>query len=483
MVTTPPAPPARNEGGNRTPERESAPAAPTPFPKPAVTGSLWPAYPGPTTSTLLSILFQLERTQWWPTETLLAQQMQQLGALTAHAARTVPFYRRRLQEAGIAGEKSLEPEVWHRLPILTRHDLQRMGKGLDSRKLPERHGATKRLSSSGSTGKPISVLTTNVCAIFWQAVTLRAHLWHRHDFSRTLGSIRKFRQGVGAYPDGLSLDNWGTAALVFPTGPAVGLHINTAIKDQIEWLQRRRPEYLTTFPSNLMALAIYCRDRGIALPGLRQVITTAELVSPELREACWEAWGLRVVDMYSAQEVSYVALQCPDHEHYHAQSEVAHVEILDDRDRPCGPGEIGRVVVTPLHNFATPLLRYEVGDYAEVGEACPCGRGLPVLRRILGRVRNVLIGPKGERYWPTFGSRTFTQIAPILQHQFVQKSVDTLEARLVTERPLSEEEEEALRRHIGSRLPFAMTILFTYHREIPRSEGGKYEDFISEVGA
>ena len=112
------------------------------------------------------------------------------------------------------------------------------------------------------------------------------------------------------------------------------------------------------------------------------------------------------------------------------------VEVIDAAGQPCAPGQVGRVVVTPLFNYAMPLLRYELGDYAEVGPPCPCGRGLPVLTRILGRERNaLLVAPTGERYWPAFGSRKFTEIAPIVQHQFVQKDAEWIEARLVTERP------------------------------------------------
>ena len=64
------------------------------------------------------------------------------------------------------------------------------------------------------------------------------------------------------------------------------------------------------------------------------------------------------------------------------------IEILDESGHAFGPEEAGRVVVSDLHNFAMPLIRYEIGDYAAPGEACPYGRGLPVLRRVLGRTRN-----------------------------------------------------------------------------------------------
>ena len=103
--------------------------------------------------------------------------------------------------------------------------------------------------------------------------------------------------------------------------------------------------------------------------------------------------------------------------------------------------------------------------------------------RILGRERNsVLIAPSGERFWPVFGTHRFSRIAPIIQHQFVQRTPERVEARLVTERPLTGEEEEALRRHIQAQLPWRFEIVFAYLPEIPRSASGKFEPFISDVG-
>jgi phenylacetate-CoA ligase len=204
-------------------------------------------------------------------------------------------------------------------------------------------------------------------------------------------------------------------------------------------------------------------------------------MSDEVREWCRVAWGVPVVDTYSAEEVGYIALQCPAHEHYHVQAESVLVEILDERGAPCTPGQIGRVVITDLHNFATPLVRYDIGDYAEVGEPCPCGRTLPVLRRILGRVRNVLIARDGRRYWPAFGSRALGEIAAIRQHQFVQKAYDLVEARLVVAAPLMAQEEERLRRHVLSRLPEGFRLQIVYRENIPRGAGGKFEEFVSEI--
>jgi phenylacetate-CoA ligase len=153
--------------------------------------------------------------------------------------------------------------------------------------------------------------------------------------------------------------------------------------------------------------------------------------------------------------------------------------VLTDDDRPCQPGEVGRIVATALHNYAMPLFRYEVGDLALVGE--PGQLSYPVIEKIFGRSRNLLLAPDGSRRWLSFGTRELVELAPIIQHQFVQVSTDQIVARLVVQRPLADYEELAVRRHLEARIPNGIEWTFSYMESIPRNAGGKFEDFICEV--
>jgi phenylacetate-CoA ligase len=141
---------------------------------------------------------------------------------------------------------------------------------------------------------------------------------------------------------------------------------------------------------------------------------------------------------------------------------------------------VGRVLATPLHNFATPLLRYEVGDYAEVGvDPCPCGRGLPVIRRVVGRARNLLRLPDGRRIWPSVGILAIAETSPIRQAQVVQDSPDHVELRYVADRALTADEATAVRQILLDRLGHPFDLSLARLAEIPRSAGGKFEDFLS----
>jgi phenylacetate-CoA ligase len=246
---------------------------------------------------------------------------------------------------------------------------------------------------------------------------------------------------------------------------------------------RHNPDYLLSYATNLMFLARHCKEAGLSLPALKGVASVGEIVDDEVRETCREIWGVEIKDIYTSIEVGYMAVQCPEFDHYHVQSESCLLEILDDAGERVKPGELGRVVVTPLHNFATALLRYEMGDYAEVGEPCPCGRGLPVIKRILGRARDIVVLPSGEKRFGWLSSRGFAKIAALVQYQVVQTSPKEMEVRLVAHRHLNEEEREIVRATIIQGFGYDFALTFTYHDELPRSASGKFFVFRSEVPA
>lgn len=455
-------------------------------PRSAVPGIVVPAIPGRMASLLMAVIYQLEQTQWLSPEELFFHQGRQLRQLFTHAAATVPFYRERFAAAGVDPAAVVTRESIARLPVLKRSELQAAGAALNSTALPKSHGKTHEIVTSGSTGRPVNMLGTEVTGVFWRACVMREHFWHGRDLSGKLAAIRWARKGVAMAPEGVRRENWGPASgSIYTTGPAVMLNIASPLEAQIEWLLREQPNYFISFPSNLTALAGYCLQAGVTLPSLKQVMTLGEMVGEAVRRAVGQAWGVKVTDSYSSEEAGYLAMQCPEHEVYHVQSENVLLEVVDDDGRPCGPGEIGRVLVTTLHNFATPLIRYELGDYAEVGEPCACGRGLPVISRIVGRERNRLVLPDGRSVFPYFGYYedylSITQA--IKRYQLVQRRVGELECRLVALSPLTPEQEEQIRQTMLRHLGHPIRIYFTYHDELLPGPGGKFEEFVSEVAS
>lgn len=437
----------------------------------ALPGAAWPAVPAPDAARMLALQYQFEQSQWHEPVRMRELQLLQFTQVFEHAVATVPYYRDLFRPwAGNIPSW----DMYRELPISSRRDIQRAGAAVHSAAPPPSHGAVITTQSSGSTGSPLMTLGTAWTQLLWQALLLRDHLWHRRDLRGKLAAIRS--KTADAH-----VPNWGPATAAFRTGPSVVRSLAASLDDQLRWLAEENPDYLLSFTTNLQALASRSLQLGVRLPRLRQVRAYGEMLRPETRGIVREAWGVELVDSYSSEELGYIALQCPESEHYHVQSESLIVEVLDESGAPCAPGETGQVVVSTLHNFAMPLLRYACGDYAEVGEPCACGRGLPALRRIVGRQRNMLLRPDGSRYWPSFPSEVWAHIAPVEQFQVIQKDRDSIELRVVALRDLTPAEVNAMFAALRQALDcdYRMTLLRL--AQIPRGSGDKYEDFICAV--
>lgn len=435
-------------------------------------GMIWPAIPDDDSARMLSLQFQFEQSQWFAAERLQELQMQQFLQVFNHAVSTVPYYRQHFSPW--AANNIMSWEKYRELPVSSRRDVQHAGANMHSTAPPPAHGPLARTESSGSTGSPLVTLGTAWTQLMWRALLLRDHLWHRRDLRGKLAAIR-------SKTEDMTLPHWGAATAAFATGPSVVRSLSADLDGQLRWLAAENPDYLLSLATNVHALASRSLELGVRLPGLKHVRTYAEMLRPDARRIVREAWGVEIVDSYSSEELGYIALQCPDCEHYHVQSESLIVEVLDAEGDPCAPGEVGQLVVSTLHNFAMPLLRYASGDYAEVGAPCDCGRGLPVLRRIVGRQRNMLARPDGACYWPSFPSEVWREIAPIEQIQLVQRERDSLEVRVVAPRDLTPGETAELFAALTESLDCRYRLTMVRLAEIPRSAGGKYEDFISEV--
>jgi phenylacetate-CoA ligase len=441
-----------------------------------IAGIAWPTISNGLPAVLVALIAQLERTQWLAPADILARQHCQLVRLAKHCHAYSDHFRKRLDGAGLAPEDLATPEGLRRLPLLSRHDLQGAA-NFFCREMPKDHAPLHEASTSGSTGEPVRVRRTAVSGLDWMAFTLREHIWHNRDFRKSFCAIR------ANVPEIRQAPSWGPPAnLLFETGPAHFIPITAPIERQIALIQDFAPDNLLVYPSVLAALIEAAITRGISFPALSHLRTVGETVSQDLRIRARNYLGLEIADIYSSEEVGYIAFQCSHAGSYHVQAEAVIVEVLDEEGRPCVPGQKGRVVVTDLHNFATPLIRYDIGDYAEPGPSCGCGRGLPTLARLYGRERNLILMPDGTRHWPLVGFDRFRAIAPVRQYQFVQTGREEIEVRLAVERSLSGSEEEALAAHIWQSLGYSFQLTFLYFEGgIPRGAGGKFEEFICRV--
>jgi len=443
----------------------------------SVPGIEWPPVAAGAAAPLAALVQQLDQSQWLSRAAIEERQFRQLAILARHAAQCSDGFKARLEEAGLTAADLATPDGLAKLPVLSRRRVQQLGDRLYCSRTPKAHGAIGTTTTSGSTGEPVVVRRTGISQLDWMAMTLREHLWHARDFGGRLAAIRA---NIDSY---VEQDDWGhPASLLFRTGPSIAMPITADVRQHIAWLTRFGPDNLLVYPNALAAITRHVRDHAIRIPSLRHLRTIGETLSPNIRAEAAATFGAKVADIYSSQEMGCIALECPDHSGYHTMAEALIVEVLDEAGRPCGVGETGRVTITDLHNFATPLVRYDIGDYAEVGLPCECGRGLPTLSRILGRERNLIAMPDGTRHWPLVGFAEFRAIAPVGQYQFIQHERDRIEVRLVVERPLTSAEETALRAHMQRALGHPFQLDFNYFEgALPKGAGGKFEEFVCRV--
>jgi phenylacetate-CoA ligase len=439
-----------------------------------VAGVVWPAIVSTPGAALLALLFQLEQSQWLSPVALVERQFQQLDVLVEFLWQTSRFYRERLSAAAWSPAQRLDAASWCALPILKRATVQSCRAQLTVENSPKAHGRPLEYSTTGSLGMPVQGLGNELTHLFASALIVRNHLWQRRDLSAKFAAIRS-KVASGSHPD------WGRVeSAAFVTGPASVLDISTDIDRQLDWLCADAPHYLLTHPSNLRSLLLRARERAIRVPSLRELSTFGEMLPADLRALARDLWQLPLSDVYSSEEFGNIALQCPEHpESYHVQAENLLVEIVDDSGSPCAAGAIGRVLVSTLHNFTMPLLRYEIGDYAQAGALCACGRGLPVLQRIAGRRRNMLRLPDGRSHWPSFPYEDLKPIADFRQIQIVQHELQAIEVRLAGTAPLPRDTEEEFSAKLCQLLHGRFSIRYAYAESLTPAGSGKFEDFVS----
>jgi phenylacetate-CoA ligase len=425
------------------------------------------------TTLALAMQYRLQQTQAINAAAANQLREQSLQALLKHALSTVPYYRDHPVIKAMGNQIN-----WNNFPILTRSALQANESQLRSTAPPKSHGKIIEFRSSGSTGRPVNTLSSEYAQVYWRAMTVRDHIWARRDFSKKIAIIKFLPTGQSLYP-GVNSRTWGPSATSLGyQGPSVMLNSSESTATQYRWLTEQQPDYLLTYPSALLELAqIQLKEKK--LNRLKSISTLGENLSDDTRKIVETAFGCRIHDMYSSQEVGYIALQCPKHDHYHIQQENCMVEILDENDQPCPAGKMGRVVVTSLQNYIMPLIRYEIGDYAVPGEGCDCGITLPVIKHIAGRTRNLLTYPDGRKTWPSYNPMALMEIFPLARFQLEQTAINDITFRVMTEAEISSDAEQQAIKIIQDAMRHPFNITVEKADDLPRSAGGKYEEFKS----
>lgn len=402
-----------------------------------------------------------------------------LRRLVAHARANCPFYARRL-DCLVAPDGSIDLRRWNEVPILGRSEVTQSSEQMRAANLDEASlGPVSQHKTSGSDGEAIMFGVNGLAKVAYNAALTRLARWHGADPARPMAQLRIYRMDpVPHYPEGQTSRGWSQAA---PDAVQYGLDMRATVDQQIEWLSRHPAPYLMTLPSNAMALAYAMADAATPLT-FEKIFSISETVIPGARELVAEKLGARLIGIYSTEEVGYVATECPATPHYHVCSEMTLVEIVDQDGRAVPAGETGRVLVTSLYNYATPFIRYDVGDVAIADDRpCSCGRTLPVLAQVLGRTRNAFVFRDGKRAWPrVWNANAMRAFVPCREFQVVQVDHERIEFRYVPDGEPSID-AEGLRAYAKQHLHPSVEAVAVRVDSIPRGPGGKLDAFVSTL--
>ena len=349
---------------------------------------------------------------------LAALARKRLTAILRTAA-TIPFYRARLDAAGVGGDdlmlESSPEEVLAAVAPAAKNELREAGGDLllGGRVRPEWRSS----SSSGSTGEPFRVYyEPRAWATLKVLVKLRA------------------RSACGTRPsDRVALLDAVPPSGTTPAGSATRVArisiLQPAAKLAAE-LAAFDPDTVYGLPSALLEAGEELRTRGVRLRVAR-IFTSGELLRPAVRQAIADAFGAPVFDVYGSSETKEIAWECPAGG-MHVNADVVRLEVLDDANRAVPAGVEGNLVATLLVKRAMPLLRYRIGDRANLlPDRCRCGHPFPLLGVVTGRRADMLVLAGGHRVSPYMLTCAMERVGDVLRYQVTQLEPARLRVRAI----------------------------------------------------
>jgi phenylacetate-CoA ligase len=420
---------------------------------------------------VLDHLREFERTQYLPAVELLGWQRERLRCLLDHAYRRCPFYRERFDAAGLAPGDLDGPEALRALPALEKRDVQRHRDRMVARDWPRDDLIANQ--TGGSTGTPVSFFLSRDRVRSRTAATVRHNRWAGWDVGDKVAFLWGAPQDAPARGRRARLRDALVKRHIFLDSG----HITEAKLALFhEALKRFRPKVLHAYARAAVLFASYLKSRGLTAYQPRSVVTSAEVLGPADRALLSEVFGCPVFDRYGSREVSVLASECDAHRGLHVMAEGLFIEIVRG-DRPSAPGEEGAVLATDLLNRAMPLIRYRIGDTAAFEDGpCPCGRGLPRLRGVTGRVTDFLVGADGRLVSGVFLATYVVAQRPSLgQVQIRQSEAGKVLYRIRRGHDFREAADldylrEATRRHLGA----GASSEFEFAEELEVTPSGKF---------
>lgn len=423
----------------------------------------------------LSHLAYLERSQWLPREEREKRELAELRSLLSYAGESVPYYRELFQKErfdprGVASRADLEV-----LPLLTRQIIRERYTDLVD---PAHRGKNLKKGTSGSTGTPLKFEYSMTSECWRQAAKLRGYGW------------AGYRPGMKTFYYWAAVSN---AVPSFKVRADRALRRETFLDSMkqdpasriaaLELLRKIKPSVVVCYTQSCAQFARWILDEGLRDWDDIPVICGAEAVLAGDRAVLTSAFGPNIFETYGSRETMLIAAECEAHAGMHIQEENLFVEVVRE-GRAVAPGEPGDVLITDLHNYGMPMIRYVNGDVATLAESgtCACGRDLARLARVDGRRADTLIDRDGNAVPGIVFHVLFSDARReiIRQFQAVQSHSGAVVLKVVRGREFSDDAFAAITQRFSGYLgglPFSVE----FHETIaPHMKSGKIKTIVAE---
>jgi len=247
----------------------------------------------------------------------------------------------------------------------------------------------------------------------------------------------------------------------------------------VDALNRHRIQWFTGYGYSIFELAQMILEQNLKAPRLKAVITTSEKVTPFMRSTIEEAFSTKVYEEYGAVEDVLYVCEC-EYGNMHINPDAGILEVVDENYQPVEPGQEGEVLGTGFIRFAQPMIRYRIGDRAIISpDPCPCGRQMPVLQEVIGRLEDTVYGPDGRRMVRFHG--IFTDQPNIREGQVIQESLTHIRVRVVPKSGFGPSDKQDIIYRIQQRLTDKVKVTLELIPHIERTSHGKFRAVVSNL--
>lgn len=418
------------------------------------------------------------RVPYLPPEQLCALRDARLRKTVRYAAETVPYYRELFQRERIDPREIKTIEDLDRLPLTDKELV---------RKNPNLFVSTSRRGrksipfvTSGSTGTPLTVWHDGASLLANIAFGER----EREVVSTICGKQFRYRQLSIHYPGSTSekVRDFCRPRTFIPVRPGrLSLSVLEPVECIVKAVNAFHPDVITGYGSYLETLFRILALRGIRMHLPRTLIYGGDSMTDEGKRFIEEEFGIPVLSVYNAVEAFKIGFFCEQRRGLHLHEDLCHVGIVDASGKKVASGEKGEVVISNLVNRGTVLLNYRLGDVASMSSGrCSCGRTLPLLSALEGRVEDIMFLPNGEFVHPRAVWRVFKGRNEVMQYQLVQHEPERFELKLVTaDSQIYERAIGGILADLQHLLGESVVIESGYYQELERQEAGKSRPVVS----